>query len=48
VRKPHIKNNVVTIASGTVYDADGSDADVVVEVLGATIAMARCPPVIRD
>jgi hypothetical protein len=35
-----MKNNVVTTASGTVYDDVGSEAEVVVEVLGAAIAMA--------
>ena len=40
VRKPHMKNSVVTIASGTVYDVEAWEADEVVELPGATIAMA--------
>jgi hypothetical protein len=36
-----MKNNVVTIASGTLYEVVGSETVVVVvEALGATIAMA--------
>ena len=40
VKKPHMKNNVVTAVSGTVYDVEASEADVVVELPVAPIAMA--------
>jgi hypothetical protein len=40
VRKPHMKNSVVTTVSGTVYDVDAWEGDEVGELLGATIAMA--------
>ncbi len=40
VRKPHMKNNVVTAARGAAYEVEFSEADVVVELLGAPIAMA--------
>ena len=39
VRKPHMKNNVVTTAKGTVYDVDPSETDAEVELPGETIAM---------
>ena len=40
VRNPHMKNKVVTTAKAAVYEAELWGADVVLELLGATIAMA--------
>ena len=39
VRKPHMKNSVVTTASGTVYDVEVWEAGAVLEPPGETIAM---------
>jgi hypothetical protein len=43
-----MKNNVVTIASGTVYDVEVSGAEVVVELLGGTMAMGLLSTLERE